>query len=75
MEHYHAIGWREGRDPSGAFDTTLYLIHNPDVAAMNVDPLEHYLQHGRIEGRAVHAAVGRNIVGGFDAEYFAFSQS
>ena len=43
LDHYHQIGWQEGRDPSGDFDTTLYLINNPDVAAAGIDPLEHYL--------------------------------
>ena len=50
--HYRDTGWREGRDPSLLFDTTLYLIHNPDVAAAGVNPLEHFLQFGRAEGRA-----------------------
>ena len=54
------------------FDTTLYLVHNPDVAAAGIDPLEHYLQHGMAEGRAIYAAVGESIAGGFDAEYYAF---
>ena len=40
------------------FDTTLYLIHNPDVAAAGIDPLEHFLQFGLAEGRAAYAAIG-----------------
>ncbi|HZX28255.1 MAG TPA: phytanoyl-CoA dioxygenase family protein [Telluria sp.] len=33
------------------FDPALYLQANPDVAAAGVNPLEHYLAHGRKEGR------------------------
>lgn len=33
------------------FDDAAYLRINPDVAAAQVDPREHYLKHGREEGR------------------------
>jgi len=33
------------------FSAEYYLAQNPDVAAMGVDPLEHYIQYGRAEGR------------------------
>jgi phage-related protein len=38
-QHYHAIGWREGRDPSAFFSTATYLSLNPAVKAAGVDPL------------------------------------
>ncbi|MBK3426722.1 hypothetical protein HPY25_33150, partial [Methylobacterium sp. IIF4SW-B5] len=44
--------WKEGRDPSKAFDTTAYLAANGDVARAKVDPMLHYLQYGALEGRA-----------------------
>jgi serralysin len=44
-------GWKEGRDPSAAFDTLGYLAANPDVAAAHVNPLDHYLNNGIYEGR------------------------
>ena len=66
--HYHQTGGHDGRDPSAGFDTRLYLLHNSDVAG--VDPLEHYLQHGLREGRAIYQAIGEDIVGGFDAEWY-----
>ncbi len=44
--HYGIFGWKEARDPSAGFDTTLYLLGNPDVAAAGVDPLAHYLAFG-----------------------------
>jgi hypothetical protein len=53
------------RDPGMYFHTTLYLIHNSDVAAAGVDPLEHCLQYGRAEGRQAYLAVGQSIVNGF----------
>lgn len=34
------------------FDPAYYLAQNPDVAAANLDPREHYLLFGRDEGRA-----------------------
>lgn len=36
-----------------AWDPALYLLANPDVAAANHDPADHYLNHGRAEGRAL----------------------
>jgi hypothetical protein len=68
--HYLSYGWKEGRDPSASFDTTLYLLQNPDVAAAGLNPLLHYLNYGQAEGRPVHAAVGFGITGGFDSAYY-----
>jgi ADP-heptose:LPS heptosyltransferase/GT2 family glycosyltransferase len=36
---------------SGLFDAEYYLSANPDIAALNVDPLLHYLETGCHEGR------------------------
>jgi hypothetical protein len=36
---------------SGLFDPEYYANVNPDVVAAAVDPLDHYLAHGRAEGR------------------------
>jgi len=36
---------------SPLFDRDWYLMQNPDVAAVGVDPLKHYLRHGGFEGR------------------------
>ncbi|MDR3564482.1 MAG: phytanoyl-CoA dioxygenase family protein [Negativicutes bacterium] len=35
------------------FDANLYLVANPDVAAAGIDPAQHYLVHGKKEGRAI----------------------
>ena len=44
------------------FDASYYLAHNPDVAAAKVDPLQHYLDYGRHEGRNPSAL--------FDTDYY-----
>lgn len=36
---------------SGVFSSAWYLARYPDVAAAQVDPLQHYLSHGAREGR------------------------
>ena len=55
LDHYHAAGWTEGRDPSVGFDTSEYLGHYADVAAAHIDPLLHFLQSGIHEGRSPFA--------------------
>ena len=56
------FGWSEGRDPSAAFDTLGYLMNNPDVAAANINPLEHYpaVRHLRRPGRGQRRRVWLN---------------
>jgi glycosyltransferase involved in cell wall biosynthesis len=49
--HYSSTGWKEGRDPGPRFSTRFYLQHYPDVAASGVNPLFHYIRHGKQEGR------------------------
>jgi len=34
-----------------AFEPGAYLRANPDLAGKNVDPIQHFLAHGRFEGR------------------------
>lgn len=36
---------------SGIFDTEYYLTLYPDIKAASINPLEHFLSHGREEGR------------------------
>lgn len=36
---------------SGFFDTDYYVSVNADVAMAKIDPLDHYLRHGGVEGR------------------------
>ena len=37
-----AFGWKEGRNPNALFDTNGYLATYTDVAAADVNPLDHY---------------------------------
>lgn len=46
----------------GLFHREWYLSNNPDVAIAGVDPLEHYLQFGEVEGRWPNAY--------FDPKYY-----
>ncbi|MDP8904242.1 MAG: glycosyltransferase [Chloroflexota bacterium] len=49
--HYVAFGAKEGRNPSGYFDTNWYLEQNPDVGQSGMNPLVHYVRYGVHEGR------------------------
>ncbi|AWN54605.1 lipase family protein [Methylobacterium sp. 17Sr1-1] len=79
LAQYDAEGWRTGRDPGANFDTRLYLERNPDVRAAGLDPLAHYLDYGRYEGRAPYAAIGEvadlAAARGFDAEYYLLANA
>ena len=39
---------------TGLFDASYYLLTNSDVADAGTDPLDHYIQFGRAEGRAAN---------------------
>ena len=52
LGHYLTVGWREGRSPHPLFDGAAYLQNNPDVAAMQIDPLTHFVVIGGLEGRS-----------------------
>jgi lipopolysaccharide biosynthesis protein len=54
FEHYLNHGWLEGRDPSSAFVTDLYLEAHPDVRTNGLNPLIHYVRFGHKEGRAIY---------------------
>lgn len=47
---------REVVEASGLFDRSWYLQHNPDVAAAEIDPLDHFLLFGGKERRSPSAA-------------------
>lgn len=52
-EHYLINGFTQLFDPSPLFSTKLYLILNPDVAMMSMNPLVHYLKFGVVEKRKI----------------------
>src|SRR5947207_12101989 len=51
--HYLRYGRRYGFDPGPHFSSRRYLERYPDVAAEDIDPLLHYLLHGRHENRVI----------------------
>lgn len=55
MEQLNAVARRYSRhthpDLPADFDVLAYLARNPDVLFSGVDPVQHYLLHGRSEGR------------------------
>lgn len=53
--HFCAQGWKEGRWPNPSFDVPYYLKQNPDVAALGMNPLVHWIKFGRAEGRKIGA--------------------
>lgn len=51
IEHYLSVGWLIGNNPSEIFETNYYLDANPDVRAAGINPLVHFIIHGKDEGR------------------------
>jgi hypothetical protein len=49
--HYYLFGGFEARDPSDKFNSGWYLEQNPDIIEEGINPLIHYLLHGKAEGR------------------------
>ena len=54
IRHYCEYGWREGRDPSGDFDSRSYLAAYSDIRNAGINPFWHYVVAGASELR--HAA-------------------
>lgn len=51
--HYLRYGRRYGFEPGPNFSSRHYLERYPDVAAHDIDPLVHYILHGRSENRVI----------------------
>lgn len=49
--HYLTVGWKLGYDPSERFSTNMYFSLNKDIDRKNVNPLLHYEESGKKEGR------------------------
>jgi hypothetical protein len=47
LSRFYLQVWRRGRDFSAEF----YIAQYPDVPAAGMDPYDHYVRHGRAEGR------------------------
>ena len=59
LNHYLTKGWKQGHDPSPGFSTQGYLEANPDVQALGINPMMHYVRRGIQEERSL----------GLDAKY------
>jgi hypothetical protein len=52
VDHFLRFGAAELRNPGPGFDTAGYLKRYPDVAEAGLNPLLHYITHGKSEGRS-----------------------
>jgi glycosyltransferase involved in cell wall biosynthesis len=60
LMHFATVGWRQGNAASPRFSVRDYLFDNPDVQRALVNPLSHFLMHGRAENRDVRPHRGRD---------------
>ena len=49
--HYTFTGWKEGKNPTPAFETDYYLRSNTDIREAAVNPFYHFIVAGQTEGR------------------------
>jgi hypothetical protein len=61
LDHYVRHGGVEGHAPSAAFDGRDYLERYPDVAAAGLNPLVHFLERGKEEGRSFTAVATNGL--------------
>ena len=53
LDHYLTQGWLDSHAPSADFDGQAYLAANPDVREAGINPLLHWIDYGRAEGRSL----------------------
>ncbi|QEE39062.1 hypothetical protein FV241_14260 [Methylobacterium sp. WL2] len=79
--HYLQEGAARGLSPSPLFDGPWYLATNPDVAVAGLNPLLHYLDSGRAEGRPICPVADLEAVARiaaselFDAAWYRVTQA
>ena len=79
--HYLQVGGTHPVSPGPLFDGPWYLTNNPDVASAGMNPLLHYLDSGRAEGRSISPVADPEAVAQiaafelFDAEWYRTNQS
>ncbi|SDA35271.1 Haloacid dehalogenase-like hydrolase [Methylobacterium sp. UNC378MF] len=79
--HYLQQGAARGLSPGPLFDGPWYLDNNPDVAAAGLNPLLHYLDSGRAEGRSICPVAAPDLVARiapselFDAAWYRSTQA
>lgn len=54
-EHYFYIGWKKNYNPSEEFSGAAYLYSYSDLRDTLLNPLLHFEQHGRKEGREFYS--------------------
>ncbi|CAM3025689.1 NADH pyrophosphatase [Methylobacterium mesophilicum] len=79
--HYLQEGAVLGLSPSPLFDGPWYLENNPDVARAGLNPLLHYLDSGRAEGRSIYSITDPEAISRiaaselFDAKWYGATQA
>lgn len=53
IRHYLAVGFKNGCNPSPLFDNDAYRSCYTDIFFGDINPLIHWLKHGRDEGRVI----------------------
>ncbi|MBC6986980.1 glycosyl transferase family 1 [Alteromonas sp. BZK5] len=53
LEFFVSFGAELELSPSEKFDAKSYLAMNPDVKSSGINPLLHYIKHGKAEGRVL----------------------
>lgn len=53
LDFFVSFGAELELSPSEKFDTKSYLAMNPDVKESGINPLLHYIKHGKAEGRVL----------------------
>jgi hypothetical protein len=66
LDHYLAIGWKNGLSPGPRFDAARYLEQSRDAALADCEPLLHFIRHGVYEGRKAYE-VGGSILDRFES--------
>ena len=53
LSHFMTVGYKKSYNPSLKFDTSYYYARYPDVKTVGLNPLVHYLNYGKKEGRVI----------------------
>ena len=76
LDHYHQIGWQQGRDPSDGL--RYHALPHPQSGrggGRRRSARSTFCSSAWPKAGRPIAAIGTNIVGGFDAEYYLLPQS
>lgn len=62
LMHYLTIGWKKGLNPSKKFDGNYYLMKHPDINKSKINPLIHYVLHGKEENREIKPDLSSRLI-------------